>query len=302
MSSTLLTNGQRSDLSIIVGIPGAGHFRPGVDQELDLAARRGRWAACLAEGLGQDFASLDLVIAPYAHHLHVKGLLRQGSDTEGFEHLNEDATGMLRDWLTALDLPPVTAHGRMTVPLRHAVEMVAKHYDLDGRLTKLFISVFFRELAAYLDRNSSRRQVICEEVAGVIRANRPQVLIAHSLGTVVAFETLHRYPDLSVHTLITLGSPLALQHAVFQRLTPAPVGGVAVRPPGVVRWINISDRGDVVAIPRPMKRFFPEIDLDVGESIGLFDFHHATNYLRCAAIAVAVEPFLRANPMEPTDV
>jgi pimeloyl-ACP methyl ester carboxylesterase len=283
-------------LSIIVGIPGAGHFRPGVDQERDLVARTRRWATCLAEGLGQDVAAIDLALAPYAHHLHGDTPFLQGTGASDVEALPEDATSMLIDWLEALDLPPVTAHGRLTVPLRHALEMVAKRYDLDGRLTRLFVSVFFRELAAYLhDQNSSRRQAIHDEVAATIRTNRPRVLIAHSLGTVVAFETLHKHPDLGIHTLITLGSPLALQHAVFQRLSPSPVDGVATRPPSVARWINVSDHGDPVTIPRPMKKFFPDIDLDVEESIGLFDFHHATNYLRCAAVAIAIEPFLRAE-------
>jgi pimeloyl-ACP methyl ester carboxylesterase len=289
-------------LSIIVGIPGAGHFRPGVDQERDLAARTRRWATCLAEGLGQEVGAIDLALAPYAHHLHGDSPFMQGTGGSDVEALTEDATSMLIHWLAALDLPPVTAHGRLTVPLRHALEMVAKRYDLDGRLTRLFVSVFFRELAAYLhDQPSSRRQAIHDEVATTIRTNRPRVLIAHSLGTVVAFETLHKHPDLGIHTLITLGSPLALQHAVFQRLSPGPVDGVAIRPPGIVRWINVSDHGDPVTIARPMKKFFPGIDLDVAESIGLFDFHHATNYLRCAAVAVAIEPFLRAQGGMPTD-
>ena len=34
--------------------------------------------------------------------------------------------------------------------------------------------------------------------------------MAHFLGTVVAYEALHAHPDLHVHLLVTLGSPLAL--------------------------------------------------------------------------------------------
>ena len=34
--------------------------------------------------------------------------------------------------------------------------------------------------------------------------------MAHSLGTVVAYEALHAHPGLHVYLLVTLGSPLAL--------------------------------------------------------------------------------------------
>ena len=34
--------------------------------------------------------------------------------------------------------------------------------------------------------------------------------MAHSLGTVMAYEALHAHPDLHVYLLVTLGSPLAL--------------------------------------------------------------------------------------------
>ena len=38
----------------------------------------------------------------------------------------------------------------------------------------------------------------------------PTRVMAHSLGTVMAYEALHAHPGLHVYLLVTLGSPLAL--------------------------------------------------------------------------------------------
>ncbi len=43
--------------------------------------------------------------------------------------------------------------------------------------------------------------------------------MAHSLGTVVAYETLHVHLDLHVYLLVTVGSPLALAGAVRKMVT-----------------------------------------------------------------------------------
>jgi hypothetical protein len=109
---------------------------------------------------------------------------------------------------------------------------------------------------------------------------------------VVTYEALHAHPELEVELLLTLGSPLALPRAVFHRLSPLPRNGVGNRPPNVKRWVNISDYGDPTAVLRPLKQYFLDINLDVTESISLFDFHRAHRYLSCAATAAAIHPYL----------
>jgi hypothetical protein len=59
-----------------------------------------------------------------------------------------------------------------------------------------------------------------------------RVVIAHSLGSVVAYEYLCRDQPGSVESLVTLGSPLGIPHVVFDRLSPSPVDGVGVWPAG----------------------------------------------------------------------
>ncbi|MET9734599.1 hypothetical protein ABZZ79_29360 [Streptomyces sp. NPDC006458] len=77
---------------------------------------------------------------------------------------------------------------------------------------------------------------------------RPLVVVAHSLGTVVAFEALHSYLG-RVDLFVTLGSPLATGAAVLQRVRPRP----ARTPESVERWLNFWDRDDIV-VTRPRLR------------------------------------------------
>ena len=51
-----------------------------------------------------------------------------------------------------------------------------------------------------------------------------RVVVAHSLGSVLSYMALCNHPDWSVHTFVTLGSPLASPMA-FGMLDPAPVDG-----------------------------------------------------------------------------
>jgi hypothetical protein len=78
-----------------------------------------------------------------------------------------------------------------------------------------------------------------------------QVVIGHSLGSVVAYETLRNRPaDPPLPLLVTLGSPLGLS-AINRRLSN-PLG----YPDGLVRWVNIAADDDVVAARPNLLRVF----------------------------------------------
>ncbi|MFE3196893.1 hypothetical protein [Embleya sp. NPDC059237] len=280
----------------IVAVHGVGNYAPGHQPEAVSTARAGTWARHLASGLNLPAEEVDLKFAYYAHHLRQAQPTMQGPGDElgRLAIIDPEAAELVEKWLETLGLPQVTTQGRLAIPLRHAVEFVAKRFSLDGRLTQIFVARFFRELATYLrDPQSQERHAAREEVAASIKTHQPGVVIAHSLGTVVAYEALHAHPELQVDLLVTMGSPLALPHAVFQRLEPRPENDTGCLPPGVKRWVNIADRGDPVAIPRPLKKYFPGIDVDLEESIGLFDFHRASNYLQSSAVAAAMAPHVK---------
>ncbi|MFF4734196.1 serine peptidase [Streptomyces mirabilis] len=216
----------------------------------------------------------EVAVAYYADLLRRQG--SQGSDD--LDSLDDFERDLVALWLDACGLPDATAAGRATAPLRQALAWLARTRGLGQSATEWFVAVCFREVATYL-RGPARQQV-CSRVADALAAHQPTVVIAHSLGSVVAYETLWAHPELSVELLVTLGSPLALPYVIFPRLQPAPVDQKGQRPPNVVSWVNLADPGDLVALPPGgIKRCFDGAQEPENKPIHAFDFHKATNYL-----------------------
>lgn len=284
----------------IVAVHGVGNsFGPEVSgtrlEELRTLKARA-WTRQLTSGLDVTPDRFDLDFAYYADKL-VTGPVAQGA---GDADLLDDplAREMVTAWARELGVPDEVSQGHATVPLRGLSSWVARRFDLAEGPLRVFIRLLFREVATYLrNQDAPERVAARDEVATRIARHKPRIVIAHSLGSVVAYEALHARPELQPELFLTLGSPLALPRAVFERLIPSPQGvGSArrgTRPPGGTRWINIADPGDPVAIPPQLGRFFDGIALDHTTVINpLFGFHHAENYLRSATTAATIAPYL----------
>lgn len=114
------------------------------------------------------------------------------------------------------------------------------------------IALATRDVYHYLC-NETIRSVIDTGVASAFDPQAETVVVAHSLGTVVAFNVLRRLGTTcgwKVPVLVTLGSPLAVT-----RIRDS-LGRPVVRPDCVDRWINAMDKRDVVALyPLTQARF-----------------------------------------------
>ena len=109
------------------------------------------------------------------------------------------------------------------------------------------------------------------------------LLIGHSLGSVIAYDTLwelthvHRSSG-EVSLLITLGSPLAT-HFVQRSLQGARALGAARYPHNIRRWVNLTARGDTTALQPRLKPLYREMhDLELVDAIE--DFVDFDNYFR----------------------
>lgn len=125
--------------------------------------------------------------------------------------------------------------------------------------------------------------------------DQPSVVVAHSLGTVVALETLHAHAG-PLDLFVTLGSPIALRSAVLPRLVPNP----PATPAGVGRWRNFWDRDDIIAA-RPILEDTVQANAagvkpesDRIDSDGLW-VHTATKYLSQPGVAGPVIECLRGG-------
>jgi hypothetical protein len=78
-----------------------------------------------------------------------------------------------------------------------------------------------------------------------------EVVVAHSMGTVIAYEVLARRDDLDVGMFVTLGSPLGAEQLIFPVLQPSPRDGVGVWPPGVRSWTNVAAERDLATMAAP---------------------------------------------------
>ena len=270
----------------IVGVHGIGNRQPGKTPDEAAAVVGDRWTTALSRGLGQN-SGVHAVVAYYAHHLATDAV--QGATDP--EYLSEPEQQMLLRWAAALDAPMEVAQGRLATPARASADWIARRFALDGRLVRLLVTVFCRELHRYLS-DPGCRAAARDTVAETIADHHPAVVLAHSLGSVVAYEALWARPDLQVDLLVTLGSPLALPGVVFSRLDPGPSNGRGVRPPGVRRWINIADPGDVIAVPRGLTHYFDGVDADLTTPIGVFDIHKSAGYLSCPTTATALAALL----------
>ena len=95
-----------------------------------------------------------------------------------------------------------------------------------------FLHKFLLETYLYL-ANPHFMQEVHHRIHDQLYSSRPQILVAHSLGSVIAYNYLTQHPELNIKRFITLGSPLAFK--VIQTHLPQPI----VRPAAISGdWIN----------------------------------------------------------------
>lgn len=117
-----------------------------------------------------------------------------------------------------------------------------------GGLSGAAIRQVLRDVYVYTTRGG-----VAAEVDGIVRdaiTQESTVVVAHSLGTVVAYNVLRREGrNLDVPLLVTLGSPLGIA-AVRRQLVP-------LKSPKVGCWYNAFDRRDIVALNPLDEAHFP---------------------------------------------
>lgn len=179
--------------------------------------------------------------------------------------LSEDDVQFLGDVVAEVeaaypDLGPAMGAPRVPEVLQPLAQRLTRR--MNGGLALQLLGVL-RQVKVYLDDQVLAGRIRSRLLAGLEGA--PRVVIGHSLGSVVAFDTLRLNPDLSVSMLVTVGSPLGMQ-AVQSRLRHP--GGPSVTPlalSGVSRWVNLYDPGDPVAAAGGLSRVWPIVeDFTVG--------------------------------------
>jgi pimeloyl-ACP methyl ester carboxylesterase len=293
----------------VVGVHGIGQQLEG---PLTLAKK---WGPPLRDGVQQHGVQLDaddLVCAFYGGLFRPPGGLRASGDPPyQATDLTEDETELLLAlWAEAAETEPdrviaPDAEGtRLPTPraVQTGLYLLSQSRFLTGIAERAFIGSL-KQVRAYLrddpvgtdPADGTVRDRAQQAVAEVVTSDT-QVVVGHSLGSVVAYEALHRFADdprfAGVTTFVTLGSPLGISNLVFDQLLPAPQDGRGRWPGRVQRWINISDEGDVVALAKRLAPRFGDDLVDIRVHNGA-KAHDVSPYLTARETGEVIADALR---------
>lgn len=145
-----------------------------------------------------------------------------------------------------------------------------------------------RQVRLFLHSPDFKRAILDRLSACILPDTR--ILIGHSLGSVVAYEGLCAHPEWQIDTFVTVGSPLGIPNVVFDALAPKPQPAQGMWP-HVAHWVNIADKGDLVALVKQLAPLFGPVE-DVLVHNG-WKSHDVTRYLVSAETGRAVAQALR---------
>jgi hypothetical protein len=117
-----------------------------------------------------------------------------------------------------------------------------KHFSNYGMaFSEKLVLRSLRQVTQYFTDPSTRNQAIDRFLN--IYDETTKIVIAHSLGSAVAFEALQKV-DRELELFLTLGSPLGIDTVGYKRLQPQP----PVFPECVNNWCNVIDPDDLIAL------------------------------------------------------
>ncbi|MGX9884317.1 hypothetical protein [Streptomyces sp. NPDC002276] len=260
------------------------------------------WYPALADGVTLAGATLerrDVTMAFYGDVFRPAGHRGLGEPELDASDVED---GLERDLLLAWWEAAARAESR--VPGPDAAARGRTPHLVQRALNALSHSAFFTGLSDRLlisDARQVRRYFTEPDVRGAVQerflaalTERTEVVVAHSLGSVVAYEVLCAHPELADLALVTLGSPLAVHGLVLDRLQPAPRDGRARWPAPVKHWTNIADRGDVVALTKELAPAFGDRVTDLLVHNGA-KAHDVRPYLTARETGRAIASALRGT-------
>jgi hypothetical protein len=213
-------------MTAIVGVHGAFHELWGPEQVL------GRWRPAVADGVtiaGGTLPDAALSIAFYGDVFRHEP--SDGAMTDDELRAVAQASGLaeMAQHLLGPDAATVLAEVIGEDMLRRTVDQVGRYFA-----------------------NPDVRDEVRARVCAAIGADT-SVVIAHSLGSIVAYDCLRAHPDLPVRTFVTIGSPLGNHGLVASKLDVEPGW-----PAGIERWVNVTAPTDQVCAGTTLRGMYDD--------------------------------------------
>ena len=135
------------------------------------------------------------------------------------------------------------------------------------------------------------RELLKQALRPLLTNNDKVLLIGHSLGSVIAYDTLWELSHLErlpgkIDMFLTIGSPLGMNY-VQRRLMGNNLSGKKQYPTNIRRWVNISAVGDITALDQIFADDFAEmLSLGIIDSIEdhcdrIYNFYRNEKGLNC---------------------
>jgi len=268
-------------------------FVPGKNPKAEPAQHSELLWRTLVEGVRRaDSAVADILQASYAQ-FHLIGW------NYIYYHVYKDITSDI-PWIDAL----INKHGPTEQDIRDAhswklwmdrlMLLLADHIPLLIRLLPEKARSTAQEINRYFNNTDGVadevRALLKQTLVPMLEQQEEVLLIGHSLGSVIAYDTLW---ELSRQNgikgkvdFLTLGSPLGM-HYIQRRLLGMNNHGNETYPDRIRRWINLSAEGDVAALNRNLNEsFHAMLELGLVKSIedhshGIYNFFRSDAGLNC---------------------
>lgn len=178
--------------------------------------------------------------------------------------------------------------------LHHYALTFADHIPLVRRLLPEAVRSTASEIDRYFNNTDNLavqvRELVKRELRPMLDNHDEVLLVAHSLGTVIAYDALweltHQEGLKGKLDFLTIGSPMGL-HYIERHLLGQNGNGEKSYPALIHRWVNISAEGDVVAFNQHFSECFHEmLDRGLVDSIedhchGIYNFFRSDAGLNC---------------------
>jgi len=177
------------------------------------------------------------------------------------------------------------------------LDLIGEVFDRNMISPKLLENLY-QDLARYYSDDDNQTEVR-NRLLEALNADQPDILIAHSMGTIVAVDVLRSMETSSsafhLPHLLTIGSPLGLPYVVFQQKQEF---GDTRTPENIDSWHNFADKRDKVCFDchlkddyGPNSRGVSVID-DLIHNTFEDDPHRSFGYLRCPELSRTLSGFL----------
>lgn len=171
--------------------------------------------------------------------------------------------------------------GRFIYLLSDAFPFLIDYVATDAMKAALHDSLlYFKNQGGVADRI---RRLVADALTAAWSEDARILLIAHSLGSVIAFDTLwdlsrRQRSPIQIDTFMTIGSPLGMNF-VRHRLLGAREQGASRYPANIRWWLNLSAVGEMTALDRVFADDYRAMT-ELGLVDGIDDETHLQTYFR----------------------